>query len=142
MAPSEAGARPLGASVGGLHGTNIVSTKALPKGTELSTSQRLPIAASTSLGFAVTVEDSGDSAEVHIPVTLTITNGTKSIVKTQTIAFVDKKQQTTVTFRNIQLDPSFFGSQSTTVKVKVNPVPNEHNLTNNSAEYPVIFSLQ
>jgi hypothetical protein len=129
-------------TVGGLHGTNIVSTKALPKGTELSTSQRLPVAASTSLGFAVTIEDSGDSAEVHIPVTLTITNGTKSIVKPQTIAFIDKKQQTTVTFRNIQLDPSFFGSQSTTVKVKVNPVPNEHNLTNNSAEYPVIFSLQ
>jgi hypothetical protein len=131
-------------TAGGLHGTNIVSTKALPKGTELSTSQRLPVAASTSLGFAVTVEDSGDSAEVHIPVTLTITNGTttKPIVKTQTIAFIDKKQQTTVTFRNIQLDSSFFGSQSTTVKVKVNPVPNEHNLTNNSFEYPVIFSLQ
>src|SRR5206468_1626158 len=129
-------------TVGGLHGTNIVSTKALPKGTELSTSQRLPIAASTSLGFAVTVEDSGDSAEVHIPVTLTITNGTKSIERTQTIAFIDKKAQTTVTFRNIQLDSVFFASQSTTVKVKVNPVPNEHNITNNSAEYPVIFSLQ
>ena len=58
---------------------------------------------------------------MHIPVTLTITNGTttKPIVKTQTIAFIDKKQQTTVTFRNIQLDSTFFGSQSTTVKVKV-----------------------
>ena len=67
---------------------------------------------------------------------------TKSIVRTQTIAFVDKKPQTTVTFRNVQLDPSLFGSQSTTVKVKVNPVPNEHNLANNSFEYPVIFSLQ
>jgi hypothetical protein len=129
-------------TVGGLHGTNIVSTKTLPKGTELSTSSRLPVAASTNLGFAVTVEDSGDSAEVHIPVTLTITNGTKSIERTQTIAFIGKKAQTIVTFRNIQLDPSFFGSQSTTVKVKVNPVPNEHNITNNSAEYPVIFSLQ
>ena len=74
--------------------------------------------------------------------TLTITNGTKNIEKTQTIAFINKKEQTVVTFRNIQLDSTFFGSQSTTVKVKVNPVPNEHNLTNNSAEYPVIFSLQ
>jgi hypothetical protein len=129
-------------TVGGLHGTNIVSTKALPKGTELSTSSRLPVAASTNLGFAVTVEDSGDSAEVNIPVTLTITNGTKKIERTQTIAFIGKKAQTTVTFRNIQLDQTFFGSQSTTVKVLVKPVPNEHNLTNNSAEYPVIFSLQ
>src|SRR5205085_2177002 len=74
-------------TVGGLHGTNIVSTKALPQGTELSTSSTSPqpVVAGTNLGFAVTVEDSGDSAEVHIPVTLTITNGTKNIEKTQTI---------------------------------------------------------
>jgi hypothetical protein len=74
-------------------------------------------------------------------VTLTITNGTKNIVKTQTIAFIDKKAQTTVTFRNIQLDSNFFGSQSTKVKVEVKPVPNEKNASNNTAEYPVIFSL-
>jgi len=130
-------------TVGGLHGTNIVSTKALPQGTELSTqsSTPQPVVAGTNLGFAVTIEDSGDSAEVHIPVTLTITNGTKDIVKTQTIAFINKKEQTTVTFRNIQLDSTFFGSQSTKVKVKVNPVPNEANTNNNNAEYSVIFSL-
>jgi len=68
-------------------------------------------------------------------------NGTKDIVKTQTIAFINKKEQTTVTFRNIQLDSTFFGSQSTKVKVKVNPVPNEANTNNNNAEYSVIFSL-
>ena len=43
--------------------------------------------------------------------TLTITNGTKKIERTQTIAFIGKKAQTTVTFRNIQLDQTFFGSQ-------------------------------
>jgi hypothetical protein len=130
-------------TVGGLHGTNIVSTKALPQGTELSSSSSSPqpVVAGTNLGFAVTVEDSGDSAEVHIPVTLTITNGTKDIVKTQPIAFINKKEQTTVTFRNIQLDSTFFGSQSTKVKVDVKPVPNEHNVTNNTATYSVIFSL-
>src|SRR5262249_61914198 len=82
-------------TAGGLHGTNIVSTKALPQGTELSTSATSPqpVVAGTNLGFAVTIEDSGDSAEVHIPVTLTITNGTKDIVKTQTIAFVNQKDQ-------------------------------------------------
>jgi hypothetical protein len=130
-------------TVGGLHGTNIISTKALPQGTELSASSTSPqpVVAGTNLGFAVTVEDSGDSAEVHIPVTLTITNGTKDIVKRQTIAFINKKAQTTVTFRNIQLDSTFFGSQSTKVQVKVSPVPSEHNTDNNSAEYSVIFSL-
>jgi uncharacterized membrane protein len=128
-------------TAGGLHGTNIVMTKALPKGTELSTTTRLPVVAGTDLGFAVTVEDSGDSVEVHIPVTLTITGGTKPIVKNQVIDLISPKEQKTITFRNIQLDPAFFGSQSTSVKVKVNAVPNEHNVTNNSAEYPVIFSL-
>ena len=126
---------------GGLHGTNIVMTKALPKGTELSTSTRLPVVAGTDLGFAVTVEDSGDSVEVHIPVTLTITGGTKPIVKNLVIDLISPKEQKTITFRNVQLDPSFFGSQSTSVKVKVNSVPNEHNVSNNSSEYPVIFTL-
>ena len=126
---------------GGLHGTNIVMTKALPKGTELSTSTRLPVVAGTDLGFAVTVEDSGDSVEVHIPVMLTITGGAKPIVKNLVIDLISPKEQKTITFRNIQLDPSFFGSQSTSVKVKVNSVPNEHNVSNNSSEYPVIFTL-
>ena len=128
-------------TAGGLHGTNIVSTKALPKGTELSTSTRLPVVASTNLAFEVTVEDSGDSAEVQIPVTLTITGGTKSIVKRQTIGFINAKATTAGPFRNIQLDPSFLASNSTSVKVNVQPVKNEHNVTNNTSEYPVIFSL-
>jgi hypothetical protein len=131
-------------TAGGLHGTNVVTTKALPKGIELSTSTRQPVPAGTNLGFAVTVEDSGDSVEVHIPVTLTIsgaTGGTAPIVKNQVIDLISPKEQKTITFRNIQLDPAFFGSQSTTVRVKVDAVPNEHNVTNNTAEYPVIFSL-
>lgn len=125
---------------GGLHGTNIVSTKALPKGTELSTQTRLPVQTGTTLGFAVTVEDSGDSVEVHVPVTLTITGGTTPITKRQVIDLISAKEQKTITFRSIQLDPSFFGAPAT-VKVKVEPVPNEHNTANNSAEYPVTFTL-
>ena len=91
--------------------------------------------------FAITIEDSGDSVEVHIPVTLTITGGTKPIVKRQVVDFISAKEQKTITFSNVQLDPTFFGSQSTTVKVKVDAVPNEHNITNNSEDYPVIFTL-
>jgi hypothetical protein len=128
-------------TTGGLHGTNIVSTKALPRGTELSTTQRLPVVASTNLAFEVTVEDSGDSTEVQIPVTLTISGGTKPIVKTQTIPFINAKAKVPVTFRNIQLDPSFLASQSTTVKVSVKPVKGEHTVSNNTSEYPVIFSI-
>ena len=126
---------------GGLHGTSIVSTKALPQGTELSTSATSPqpVVASTNLSFAVTVEDSGDSVELKIPVTLTITQGSSpAVVKRQEIPLVSPKQQTTVTFRNIQVTQ--FGVASN-VTVKVTPVPNEANASNNTAEYSVIFSL-
>jgi len=126
---------------GGLHGTSIVSTKALPQGTELSTSATppQPVVASTSLGFEVTVEDSGDSVELKIPVTLTITQGSSPpVVKRQEIPLVSPKQQVKVTFRNIQVTQ--FGVASK-VTVKVTPVPNEANASNNTAEYSVIFSL-
>jgi hypothetical protein len=72
-------------------------------------------------------------------VTLTITQGSKQIFKqVKTIPFINSKATTVVTFRNIQVTQ--FGS-ATQVKVDVAPVPNEHNLTNNTATYPVIFSL-
>ena len=65
-----------GASTGGQactpRGTGLVSTKALPAGTELSTQTLNTVEASEELGFAVTVEDTGCSQEVRIPVTLTI----------------------------------------------------------------------
>jgi hypothetical protein len=89
----------------------------------------------------VTVEDSGDSAEVRIPVTLTITNGTKNIVRHARIDFINPKEEKPVVFRNVQLDSTFYASQSTSVKVTVQPVASEANTSNNSAEYPVIFSL-
>jgi hypothetical protein len=124
---------------GGLHGTNIVSTKALPKGTELSTTTQLPVVASNNLGFEVTIEDSGDSSEVGIPVTLTIKQGgNPPIVMHNKLAFINAKEQKSVFFRNIQVTQ--FGSPSQ-VTVKVDPVPNEHNTSNNTATYPVLFSL-
>jgi hypothetical protein len=78
---------------------------------------------------------------VRVPVTLTITNGSKQIVKHARIDVINPNEQKTVAFRNIQLDSSFFASQSTSVKVSVAPVPGEANTSNNSAEYPVIFTL-
>jgi hypothetical protein len=124
---------------GGLHGTNIVSTKALPKGTELSTTTQLPVVASNNLGFEVTIEDSGDSSEVGIPVTLTIKQGgNPPIAVHKKLAFINAKERKSVFFRNIQVTQ--FGSPSQ-VTVKVDPVPNEHNTSNNTATYPVLFSL-
>ena len=59
-------------------------------------------------------------------------------MKTATIPIIDAGETTTVTFQIGALVP--FGEQ-TTVKVDVDPVPGETKTSNNSYEYPVIFTL-
>jgi hypothetical protein len=124
-------------SQGGLRGTNLVSVKVQPNNQELSTSTTNTIIVRTSMTFQVTVEDSGDSQEANIPVTLTIQQASGNIVKHATIGFINPGEQKTVSFANF---PAVnFGVQAT-VKVEVQPVSGETKTDNNSADYPVIFS--
>jgi hypothetical protein len=131
-----------GASTGGtptgLHGSGIAYVKALPSGTLLSTTTETTIDVVDQLAFEVGVEDTGESQEVRIKVTLTIPKDPEPIVKTQVIAIIDPGETKSVTFKVGTLVP--FGTQ-TSVKVDVDPVPGETNTANNTAEYPVIFSL-
>ena len=131
-----------GASTGGRpcspRGTGLVSVKALPAGTDLSPSTLNTVEASENLGFAVTIEDTGCSQEVRIPITLTIQKNPEPIVKTQTVAIINPGERQTVTFSRIGQVP--FATR-TSVKVEVEPVKNETRTSNNTAEYPVIFSL-
>jgi hypothetical protein len=131
-----------GASTGGtptgLHGSGIAYVKALPSGQLLSTTTETTIDAVDNLAFEVGVEDTGESQEVRIKVTLTIPKDPKPIVKTLVIPIIDPGETKSVTFKIGTLVP--FGTQ-TTVKVDVDPVPGETNTANNTAEYPVIFSL-
>ena len=125
-------------SQGGLRGTNIVSVKVQPAGTELSTSTQTPITVRANMTIDVTVQDSGDSQETGIPVKLTIVQaGSDTIVKTATIDFINAGETKVVTFRNFPA-PSF--SVPAVIKVEVKPVPGETKTSNNSADYPVIFS--
>ena len=123
---------------GGLHGTGLVSVKALPGNQELSADTENTVTATTDLGFAVTVEDTGDSQEVQVKVTLTIQQSPSPIVQTKTIDLINPGEQKTKVFNN--LGQVQFATR-TTVKVDVAPVPGEARTDNNSAEYPVIFSL-
>ena len=127
-----------GGTVTGLHGTNIVSVRALPGGQTLTTGSLNTVTATTDLAFAVTVTDSGDFQEVRIPVTLTIEKSGSPIVQTQTILLINPAEERVVTFTNLGSVP--FATQ-TTLKVDVKPVAGEANKANNSAQYPVIFSL-
>jgi hypothetical protein len=126
-------------STGGLRGTNLVSVKVQPAGTELSTSTQTTVVVRTNLSIDVTVEDSGDSQEANIPVTLRIVqSGVPDVVKKATIGFINPGEQKTVSFTNFPA-PSF--QNPAQIKVEVQPVQNESNTSNNSADYPVIFSV-
>jgi hypothetical protein len=125
-------------SAGGLRGTNIVSVKVLPTNEELSTSTQTRITLRTNTAFQVTIEDSGDSQETGIPVTLTIVQqGSEDIVKRARIDFINPDEQKVITFKNFA-PPDF--SKPAVLKIVVEPVKNESNTSNNSADYPVIFS--
>jgi hypothetical protein len=126
-----------GPTAGGLHGTGLVGTQALPGRTALSTSATTKVPVGLNLGFAVTVKDTGNSIETQIPVTLTIQQK-NPIVRTQKIDLIQPGDTKTLVFRNFQ-NPTL--GELVTVKVDVTPVPNEAKTDNNSAEYKVIFSL-
>ena len=127
-----------GATGGGLRGTNIESVKVVPGGATLSQSTETTVEASTDLAFAVAVANSGDSQEVKIEVTLTIQQSPTPIVKKQTIDIINPGETKTVVFRDF---PSVDFGERRTLRIDVDPVPGEENTGNNTAEYPVIFSL-
>ena len=127
-----------GTPAAGLHGMGLVAVKVLPAGTLLAVSTETTIVAKTNLGFEVTVEDTGANQEVQVAVTLTILESPSSIVKKAVIDQINPGEQKTVIFNN--LGPVQF-AKKTSVKVDVTPVPGEKSTANNSAEYPVIFSL-
>jgi hypothetical protein len=133
------GATAGGQTSGGLHGTGLVSTTAQPQGLVLSETSDNKVIATTQLKFEVVVKDTGNSIETNIPVTLTIQKQGAPIKQTQTIDVINPGETKTVVFSNIDTT-GVFGVR-TTLKVDVQPVKNEARIDNNSAQYPVIFSL-
>jgi hypothetical protein len=132
----------------GVHGTGLQYTNVSP-GTsctqgctgdgQLSTDTEATIRVSTDLGFVVGVTNTGENQEVQVQVTLTVPKGTSPIVKKATIDLIDVGETKTVAFKEF---PEVEFGEKTTVQVSVEPVPGEQNKTNNTSEYPVIFSLE
>jgi hypothetical protein len=125
-----------GTAAPGLHGHNLVSVK-VAGGATLAPDELNEIVATTDLSFQVTFQNSGDSTETGVPVTLTIQKSPEPIVRRQTIDVTEPNQERTVLFRNITNVPFV---RRTTLTVEVGEVPGEQNLSNNTAEYRVIFS--
>lgn len=122
---------------GGLHGNGIQAVRVLPGGQPLSPSQDNAIQSTSELAFEVLVQNSGDSQETQVEVTLTVLQDPQ-IQKRQTIDVINPGETKTVTFRNF--GELSFGT-STVLQVSVEPVQGETNKGNNTAEYPVIFTL-
>ena len=127
-----------GGTPSGLHGSSISYVRALPSNTTLSTETETTLLVTNDLAFEVGVEDSGDSQEVQIKVTLTIPKTPDPIVQTKTIPLINPGETKAVTFL-VRTNVPF--GETIAVKVDVDPVPGETWTTNNTAEYPVIFSL-
>jgi len=134
-----------GASTGGTptgkHGDGLLSVRATPHGTDLSTSGPTTVTVSSDLAFVATVENSGNFQEVNVPVTLTVTAGGKQIYRKQTpVSLIAPTEQKTVSFTGFDVPPAAFASPAT-VTVVVGRVPGEVNTSNNKATYSVLFTL-
>jgi hypothetical protein len=121
----------------GPHGTGLQAVKALPGNAPLSPG-RLNRIVGVDPGFAVRVKDTGASPETRVRVTLTILQSPSPVVVTQTIPYIDTGRQKLVVFR--RLGPVVYSTRSR-LRVDVRPVRGEKNLANNSATYPVVFTL-
>lgn len=132
-----------GHHVTGIHGSDLIGTNAVENGVTkaLSTSSGTTLAVGPGLVINVVFLNSGNYAEVQIPVTLTVKAGDKRLyTKTNTVSQVAPKAQATVPFTNIELPPEAF-SHNADISVNIGKVPGEARLDNNQATYPVFFRI-
>jgi hypothetical protein len=121
----------------GLRGNGISGVRVTPGGQELSASGDNTVEVTDDLGFEVLIENSGESQETQVKVTLVVRQQPR-ISKEQTIDVINPGETKTVTFTGF--DNIAFSTQ-TTLLVSVEPVPGEENTNNNTREYPIIFTL-
>ncbi len=132
-----------GGTPSGVHGDNLVSTKAVGGGrtVTLTTTSPSTVYVSADLAIQVTVEDSGNFEEVNVPVTMTVKVGGKTLfTQKKLITGIQPAEQQTLSFTNLQLTPDAFGHNAS-ITIDVKAVPGEQKLDNNSGIYPVFFSL-
>jgi hypothetical protein len=125
-------------SAGGVHGNQIVSVLVQPGEQQLSPTEDNTVKASDNLSFQVLVKNSGESQETQVKVSLTIQQSPQPVRKEQIIDLINPGETRTVVFKD--LGSLSFGTR-TTLKVNVEPVTGETNTSNNTAEYPLIFTL-
>jgi hypothetical protein len=90
----------------GLHGTGIVSVTVLPANEQPPREHRdSRPRRRADLAFRVAIQNSGDSQEVGIKVTLTIQKSPEPITQTKTIQLINSGETKSVTFENLGQPP-------------------------------------
>jgi hypothetical protein len=126
-----------GPEAGGIRGNGIVAVRVQPGGQELAPGEDNTVEQSADLAFEVLVENSGESQETQVQVTL-IVRQDPQIRQEQTIDVINPGETKTVTFTGFE---NLEFSAQTTLQVQVEPVEGERNTNNNTVEYPIIFTL-
>ena len=126
-----------GPEAGGIRGNGIVAVRVQPGGQELAQGEDNTVEQSADLAFEVLVENSGESQETQVQVTL-IVRQDPQIRQEQTIDVINPGETKTVTFTGFE---NLEFSAQTTLQVQVEPVEGERNTNNNTVEYPIIFTL-
>lgn len=118
------------------HGLISVSAGALTLQSGPSASNRIPSTA--GLTFDVKIANQGENAETDVPVVVTIApgDGSKAITTTKTVDQTQAGTQVVVPVAIGKAPPL----GAATITVQIRRVPGEKNMTNNSQEYPAIFS--
>ncbi len=133
--------QPPGEGGGGLRGNRVAGVRIQPGDTALKPQpDENTVTTSDDLAIEVLVENSGDSQETQIKVTLTIQQAPDPLTGTQTIQSINPGDTKSVTFRMSDLGTPALATR-TILKVTIEPVDGETNTSNNVAEYVVFFSL-
>ncbi len=126
-----------GPEAGGVHGNGIAGVRVQPGGQELVRGEDNTVEQSADLAFEVLIENSGESQETQVKVTLIIRQDPQ-IRKEQTVDVINPGETKTVRFTGFE---NLEFSAQTTLQVQVEPVEGENNTDNNTVEYPIIFTL-
>ena len=133
--------KPPGEGGAGLRGNRIAGVRVQPADTALKPQpEENTVTTSDDLAIEVLVENSGDSQETQVKVTLTIQQAPEPLKGEQVIQSINPGDTKSVTFKMSDLGTPALATR-TIVKVTVEPVDGETNTNNNVAEYVVFFSL-
>lgn len=125
----------------GLHGTGLTGVTAIPTNVALTVGQSVTLKASAELQWRVSVQNQGDATEAKVDVKVTWTptaNPAGAQSRTGSITNFVAKQTRTV---DVPAPVTPGVDVDGTLLVEVTPVAGEKKTDNNSASYPVKFTL-